>query len=47
MAFSFLTMYNRQRNSTYGGFDPMRYGFGIDVGGTTVKLAYFNEQGAF
>ena len=23
----------------------MRYGFGIDVGGTTVKLAYFNEQG--
>ena len=24
----------------------MRYGFGIDVGGTTVKLAYFDEQGA-
>ncbi len=23
----------------------MRYGFGIDVGGTTVKLAYFNENG--
>ena len=23
----------------------MRYGFGIDVGGTTVKLAYFNDQG--
>ena len=23
----------------------MKYGFGIDVGGTTVKLAYFNEQG--
>ncbi len=23
----------------------MRYGFGIDLGGTTVKLAYFNEQG--
>ena len=23
----------------------MRYGFGIDIGGTTVKLAYFSEQG--
>ena len=23
----------------------MRYGFGIDLGGTTVKLAYFDEQG--
>ncbi len=23
----------------------MRYGFGIDVGGTTVKLAFFNENG--
>ena len=23
----------------------MKYGFGIDVGGTTVKLAYFNELG--
>ncbi len=23
----------------------MRYGFGIDVGGTTVKLAYFDENG--
>ena len=23
----------------------MRYGFGVDLGGTTVKLAYFNEQG--
>ena len=23
----------------------MRYGFGIDLGGTTVKLAYFNENG--
>ncbi len=23
----------------------MRYGFGIDIGGTTVKLAYFNEEG--
>lgn len=23
----------------------MRYGFGIDVGGTTVKLAFFDEQG--
>ena len=23
----------------------MKYGFGIDVGGTTVKLAYFNENG--
>jgi len=23
----------------------MKYGFGIDVGGTTVKLAYFNEEG--
>lgn len=23
----------------------MKYGFGIDVGGTTVKLAYFNEAG--
>lgn len=23
----------------------MRYGFGVDLGGTTVKLAYFDEQG--
>ena len=23
----------------------MRYGFGIDVGGTTVKLAFLNEEG--
>ena len=23
----------------------MKYGFGIDVGGTTVKIAYFNEEG--
>ena len=23
----------------------MRYGFGVDLGGTTVKIAYFNEQG--
>ena len=24
----------------------MRYGFGVDLGGTTVKIAYFDEQGA-
>ena len=24
----------------------MKYGFGIDIGGTTVKLAYFNEAGS-
>ena len=23
----------------------MKYGFGIDLGGTTVKLAYFDEAG--
>ena len=23
----------------------MKYGFGIDLGGTTVKLAFFNEEG--
>ena len=23
----------------------MQYGFGIDVGGTTVKIAYFDENG--
>ena len=23
----------------------MRYGFGIDLGGTTVKIAYFDENG--
>ena len=23
----------------------MKYGFGIDLGGTTVKIAYFNEAG--
>ena len=23
----------------------MRYGFGIDLGGTTVKIAYFDETG--
>ncbi len=23
----------------------MRYGFGVDLGGTTVKIAYFNEEG--
>ena len=25
----------------------MRYGFGVDIGGTTVKLAYFDENGYF
>ena len=24
----------------------MKYGFGIDLGGTTVKIAYFDETGA-
>ncbi len=24
----------------------MKYGFGVDLGGTTVKIAYFNEEGA-
>ena len=24
----------------------MRYGFGVDLGGTTVKIAYFDEQGS-
>ena len=28
-----------------GGFAYMRYGFGIDIGGTTVKIAYFDETG--
>ena len=23
----------------------MRYGFGVDLGGTTVKIAYFDENG--
>ena len=23
----------------------MKYGFGVDLGGTTVKIAYFDEQG--
>ena len=23
----------------------MKYGFGIDLGGTTVKIAYFDEEG--
>ena len=23
----------------------MKYGFGIDLGGTTVKIAYFDESG--
>ena len=23
----------------------MRYGFGVDLGGTTVKIAYFDETG--
>ena len=23
----------------------MKYGFGVDLGGTTVKLAYFDQQG--
>lgn len=23
----------------------MKYGFGIDLGGTTVKIAYFDETG--
>ena len=23
----------------------MKYGFGVDLGGTTVKIAYFNENG--
>ena len=24
----------------------MKYGFGVDLGGTTVKLAFFNDTGA-
>ena len=23
----------------------MKYGFGVDLGGTTVKIAYFDEEG--
>ena len=23
----------------------MKYGFGIDLGGTTVKIAYFDQEG--
>ena len=23
----------------------MKYGFGVDLGGTTVKIAYFDENG--
>jgi len=32
------------RKNTFGGHS-MKYGFGIDVGGTTVKLAWFDETG--
>ena len=27
------------------GGRPMRYGFGVDIGGTTVKIAWFEESG--
>ena len=27
------------------GGDCMKYGFGVDLGGTTVKIAYFDETG--
>ena len=26
-------------------YDGMKYGFGVDLGGTTVKIAYFDENG--
>ena len=38
MTYLFFTFYNTEEL-------PMRYGFGIDVGGTTIKLAFLDEDG--
>ena len=37
-------MYNTHKQKTERMI-PMRYGFGIDLGGTTVKIAFFEENG--
>ena len=39
------TMYNKS-TSYKERMIPVKYGFGIDLGGTTVKIAYFDETGA-
>ena len=45
MDFFSKRMYNIS-SKTMGRYqNTMKYGFGIDLGGTTVKLAYFNELG--
>ena len=44
LAFLFPAMYNTLKEKTERMI-PMRYGFGIDLGGTTVKIAFFEENG--
>ena len=43
----FMMMYNGCIDiyNYSGGLQTMKYGFGIDLGGTTVKIAYFDENG--
>ena len=36
-------LYNEEKIPLGGIF--MKYGFGVDLGGTTVKIAYFDETG--
>ena len=43
MAFFLNAVYNGKNKNT-GGI-TMKYGFGVDLGGTTVKLAYFDQEG--
>ena len=43
VAFFSSFLYNKQEITQEELY--MRYGFGIDLGGTTVKIAYFDENG--
>ena len=42
MALFVQGMYNVGDNFTDTGGSLMKYGFGVDLGGTTVKIAYFD-----
>ena len=44
LAFLRPAVYNEENKNSRRNI-IMKYGFGIDLGGTTVKIAYFDEQG--
>lgn len=45
MAFFVQSMYNKCDKIKFQEDIHMKYGFGVDLGGTTVKIAYFDENG--